>query len=91
MATARDRLALRRNLVVSGTRTGRSAKVTGDEPGTCKIVTGTEYLSANQSAAYCGASVPSVRKVGRSQTVGGQAVSGVLTRDWVRPTLEAGQ
>lgn len=63
---------------VTGNEVGRSEKVTGDEPGTCKIVTGTEYLSANQSAAYCGASVPSVRKVGRSQTVGGQAVSGVM-------------
>jgi hypothetical protein len=57
---------------------GRSEKVTGDEPGTCKSVTGIEYISANQSAAYCGTGTPSVRKVGRSQTLGGQPVSGVL-------------
>ena len=63
---------------VTGNEVGRSEKVTGDEPGTCKTVTGTEYISANQSAAYCGAATPSVRKVGRSQTVGGQAVSGVM-------------
>ena len=63
---------------VTGNEVGRSSKVTGDEPGTCKVVTGTEYISANQSAAYCGGTSPSVRKVGRSQTVGGQAVSGVL-------------
>jgi hypothetical protein len=63
---------------VTGNEVGRSEKVTGDEPGTCKSVTGTEYISANQSAAYCGTSTPSVRKVGRSQTLGGQAVSGVL-------------
>jgi hypothetical protein len=63
---------------VTGNEVGRSEKVTGDEPGTCKSVTGTEYISANQSAAYCGGSTPAVRKVGRSQTLGGQAVSGVL-------------
>ena len=69
---------------VTGNEVGRSEKVTGDEPGTCKNVTGTEYVSANQSAAFCGTSSsspspsPSPRKVGRSQTQGGQAVSGVL-------------
>ena len=63
---------------VTGNEVGRSEKVTGDEPGTCKTITGTEYISANQSAAYCGSTTPSVRKVGRSQTIGGQAVSGVM-------------
>ena len=69
---------------VTGNEVGRSEKVTGDEPGTCKNVTGTEYVSANQSAAFCGTSSPSPspspspRKVGRSQTHGGQAVSGVM-------------
>jgi hypothetical protein len=63
---------------VTGNEVGRSDKVTGDEPGTCKSITGTEYISANQSAAYCGTSTPSVRKVGRSNTLGGQAVSGVM-------------
>ena len=63
---------------VTGNEVGRSEKVTGDEPGTCKNVTGTEYVSANQSTAYCGGVSPSPRKVGRSQTQGGQAVSGVM-------------
>ena len=63
---------------VTGNEVGRSQKVTGDEPGTCKNVTGTEYVSANQSAAYCGTSNPSPRKVGRSQTLAGQPVSGVM-------------
>ena len=63
---------------VTGNEVGRSQKVTGDEPGTCKTITGTEYISANQELAYCGAGTPAVRKVGRSQTLGGQAVSGVL-------------
>jgi hypothetical protein len=63
---------------VTGNEVGRSDKVTGDEPGTCKTITGTEYISANQSAQWCGGVNPSVRKVGRSQTLGGQPVSGVL-------------
>jgi hypothetical protein len=63
---------------VTGNEVGRSEKVTGDEPGTCKNVTGTEYVSANQSASYCGGGSPSPRKVGRSQTLGGQPVSGVM-------------
>jgi hypothetical protein len=63
---------------VTGNEVGRSEKVTGDEPGTCKLITGTEYISADQSQAWCGVSVPSPRKVGRTQTEGGQPVSGVL-------------
>ena len=63
---------------VTGNEVGRSEKVTGDEPGTCKLVTGTEYVSANQSAAYCGTVSQGPRKVGRSETIGGQAVSGVM-------------
>lgn len=38
---------------VTGTLTDRSGKVTGDEPGTCKAVTGTPYASANQYNKYC--------------------------------------
>ena len=63
---------------VTGNEVGRSEKVTGDEPGTCKTVTGTEYLGANQTAAYCGGVSPSVSKVGRGVTLGGQSVSGVM-------------
>ncbi|MFM7642317.1 MAG: CsoS2 family carboxysome shell protein [Cyanobium sp.] len=63
---------------VTGNQVGRSEKVTGDEPGTCKLVTGTEYLSANQSQAYCGVNPSTPRKVGRTTTVAGQPVSGVL-------------
>ncbi|MDH3899990.1 MAG: CsoS2 family carboxysome shell protein, partial [Gammaproteobacteria bacterium] len=39
---------------VSGNRIGRGTNVTGNEPGTCKRVTGDEYISAEQSQAYCG-------------------------------------
>jgi hypothetical protein len=38
---------------VSGTQTGRSGKVTGDEPGTCKAVTGTPYAGLEQAGDYC--------------------------------------
>lgn len=40
---------------VSGTLTGRSARVTGDEPGTCKAVTGTPYAGADQYGEFCDA------------------------------------
>ncbi len=38
---------------VTGTMTGRSSRVTGDEPGTCKSVTGTPYAGAEQYVQYC--------------------------------------
>ena len=63
---------------VTGNEVGRSEKVTGDEPGTCKLVTGTEYVSANQASSYCGVVPSTPRKVGASQTAGGQPVSGVM-------------
>ena len=43
----------RKQLLVSGTQTGRSGKVTGDEPGTCKAVTGTPYAGLEQAEAWC--------------------------------------
>ncbi|MEA5415599.1 carboxysome assembly protein CsoS2 [Synechococcus sp. BA-132 BA5] len=42
-----------KSMVVSGTRTGRSEKVTGDEPGTCKAVTGTPYAGIEQAGTWC--------------------------------------
>ncbi len=38
---------------VTGTMTGRSEKVTGDEPGTCKAITGTPYSGSEQYEGYC--------------------------------------
>jgi hypothetical protein len=38
---------------VTGTMTGRSSRVTGDEPGTCKAITGTPYAGAEQYTNYC--------------------------------------
>ncbi|MDZ7750501.1 MAG: CsoS2 family carboxysome shell protein [Gammaproteobacteria bacterium] len=64
---------------VTGNEVGRSSHVTGDEPGTCKNVTGTEYLSPDQFDTYCGIRpAPGPAKVSRTQTAGGERVSGVM-------------
>ncbi|BAZ93112.1 carboxysome shell protein CsoS2 [Thiohalobacter thiocyanaticus] len=42
-----------KGLGVSGSMTGRSGRVTGDEPGTCKAITGTPYAGAEQYRSYC--------------------------------------
>jgi len=44
-----------RNKIVTGTLQIRDSKVTGDEPGTCKAVTGTPYNGANSYADFCDA------------------------------------
>ena len=62
---------------VSGNRIGRGSNVTGNEPGTCKIVTGDEYISADQSQAYCGEFMTkSPRKVSVSETGKGKTMTG---------------
>jgi hypothetical protein len=65
-----------RHQVVSGTRTGRSEKVTGDEPGTCKIVTGTPYAGMEEAGNWC--SSDQVKAV-RQRTPGrmGTVMSGI--------------
>ena len=50
---------------VSGTQTGRSGKVTGDEPGTCKAITGTPYAGLDQASDYC---APDQQREIRSRT-----------------------
>lgn len=62
---------------VSGVEIGRSVKVTGDEHGACRTVTGTEYLSADKFASFCATKpVPAPAKVGVAATQAGQRVSG---------------
>ncbi|NNJ96084.1 MAG: carboxysome shell protein [Gammaproteobacteria bacterium] len=62
---------------VSGNRIGRGTNVTGDEPGTCKLVTGNEYMTAEQSQAYCGEFLTeSPAKVGLTETSKGKAMTG---------------
>jgi hypothetical protein len=73
---------------VTGTMTGRSGRVTGDEPGTCKAVTGTPYAGFEQAAAYCEApqqqeikqrSRPSARQAGMPMTGQQPGVGGKMT------------
>jgi len=68
---------LRGGHITSASSVGRSEKVTGDERGTCKNVTGTEYLGREQFAQFCGTKPePGLAKVSFSQTSRGQIVSG---------------
>lgn len=57
---------------VSGTAVGRSSKVTGDEPGACRNITGSQYY--NTDAELCGIGGP--RKVSAMQTLSGRTVTG---------------
>ncbi len=64
---------------VSGTQVGRSGKVTGDEHGECKRVTGTEYISSEQFQTICRAEpYQSPAKVNSSRTWHRQEVTGTL-------------
>jgi hypothetical protein len=72
---------------VTGTQVGRATRVTGDEPGSCRAVTGDEYLSAEQFDQFCAAKPqPEPPKVGESQTLLGQRVSGTRTGRSTRVT-----
>ncbi len=46
-----------RGNAATGTMTGRFGRVTGNEPGTCKVVTGTSYAGPEQVTAHCEAPV----------------------------------
>lgn len=64
--------------IVSGTQVERTSKVTGVETGSCRAITGTEYIGAEQYGKLC-VSTPSAApaKVNISSTSRGQRVSGV--------------
>lgn len=63
---------------VTGTQVERSARVTGAEPGSCRAITGTEYIGTEQYGALCTAiPEPAPAKVGVGRTTRGQRVSGV--------------
>lgn len=62
---------------VTGTQVERSTKVTGNEPGSCRVITGTEYIGAEQYGELCAAiPAPAAAKVGISVTSHGQRISG---------------
>jgi len=62
---------------VSGTRVGRSPRVTGDEPGSCRSVTGTEYLNVAASEVPCqGKASGAPTRVGVMHTLRGRELTG---------------
>lgn len=62
---------------ITGTLVGRSEHLTGDEAGSCRAITGTEYLSAEQFRDLCHTNAPAApRKVSVMSTRGAQAISG---------------
>lgn len=62
---------------VTGNQVERTQRVTGNESGTCRSITGTEYIGAEQFGEFCG-SLPdaSPAKVGTSSTSRGGRVTG---------------
>ncbi len=77
-------------MAVSGTMEGRSQRVTGNEPGTCKAITGTPYFGMENYAQHCAAPAtqnaaarmtPSVRASGMNMTGQQPAIGGVMTGD----------
>jgi len=65
---------------ITGTPVGRSEHVTGDEPGSCRLITGDEYIGSQQYERFCGSRpAPEAAKVGFSVTNRNQTVSGTRT------------
>ena len=64
---------------VTGTVLGRRDRMTGDEPGSCRNITGDEYIGQEQYSEFCPATPqPEDRKVGVSETLAGRIVTGSL-------------
>lgn len=65
---------------VSGSMVGRREKMTGDEAGSCRNITGDDYIGQEQYTGFCNSKPePKDRKVGRSATSGGESVTGSMT------------
>lgn len=67
----------RGNAVTSGGKIGSSEKVTGNERGSCRAVTGSEYLGNEHFNKFCKTDIqPGSAKVSFSKTTRGQIISG---------------
>jgi hypothetical protein len=65
---------------VTGTQVEKTEKVTGNESGTCRAITGTEYLGVEQFAKFCSSvPAPAAAKVALSETSHGQLLTGSNT------------
>jgi len=63
--------------ITSGGKVGRSDNVTGDERGSCRDITGSEYVGREQYDDFCASKPePGTAKVSFSQTTYGQIISG---------------
>jgi hypothetical protein len=65
---------------VTGTMVGRRERMTGDEAGSCRNVSGDDYIGQEQFSGFCNAApaAPKDRKVGVSNTLSGHMVTGSL-------------
>lgn len=64
---------------VTGTMVGRHERMTGDEAGSCRNVTGNDYLGQEQYNGFCGTTPkPTDRKSGVSSTLDGMLVTGSM-------------
>ncbi|MBF6058995.1 carboxysome assembly protein CsoS2 [Thiomicrorhabdus heinhorstiae] len=83
-----------RGQIVSGTtKVGRGEKMTGNEPGTCSAVTGTEYLPADQGQMYCGETPAKAKATGFSvmsqpSQTGGSKITGGDSRKSQSTTIK---
>lgn len=66
---------------VTGSMMGRRERMTGDEAGSCKNVTGDDYVGQEQYNGFCSAKAeaPTDQKVGVSHTGKGLSVTGTMT------------
>lgn len=69
---------------ISGTAVGRSAIMTGDEPGTCRSITGSQYLKPADRQPLCDTAVPAAKP--GSRRMGGGKAHGE-TETWTRQRI----
>ena len=67
-------MSTRGEQALSGSSVDRSGRVTGNEVGSCRSITGSQYYTTADFAGLC--ETPTPRKVGRMETVGGRIVTG---------------
>ncbi len=80
-------------LPITGTAVGRSSRVTGDEPGSCRMLTGSQYLKPANRQPLCDGDAPrgnarsasTMGMNGRVDPVTGEKVS--LSETWTRQRI----
>lgn len=77
--TARATEQTNSGLPISGTAVGRSVRVTGDEPGSCRPITGDQYLMPGNKQPLC--EVPSGKSAVRAGSAMGRAANGGVRPD----------